>query len=559
MLRSQSSPITATIHAVASISEAFSSSTTTTLSTNQPQVRTSTSSDDTVTGSYTESTKSSLRKRAKAWARPNLTRSPPKDKEKPLPGEASLEAEADEEYDSETEVEDDDDEVDSGVDFTDDITQPPPGWKPSREFNLVDPAVRRGSKVVSQEAYEVPYPVSYDKVMMENDDHAYELIKALTPNRTGLSFHQFQKHPPSVLDLGCGEGRWILEAATHWKHTRFTGLDLMDIQPDLSHKYFDDVRDRVKWVHSNFLHYRLPFDACQFDFVRMCHVALAIPKHKWKGLLQEIRRVLKPTGVLEWIDEDSSVLPLANLPTSVDESLENAQELEHDFISVLKQRQLYKPHKLFPSLLRGRAFSMRCEEVAKFKLALPNPVQQKEDNGSGLLFPGAKGASMRQIKTLSTSSYVLVGTDDLDKPMDSIVHSSTRVPPGLIILGENKLLPLCPSDIEAQASYNYQTLLGSKEAIWKFRQGHLPGASQDRDHFESKMWDYECGRYTRLQLPSESASGWDESDDEDSNTLASINHRRRAPITLHRITPTPNEKLTVVRSIRVFHAYSESS
>jgi ubiquinone/menaquinone biosynthesis C-methylase UbiE len=32
-----------------------------------------------------------------------------------------------------------------------------------------------------------------------------------------------------VLDLGCGQGHWILHAANLWKNTEFVGLDIVDI------------------------------------------------------------------------------------------------------------------------------------------------------------------------------------------------------------------------------------------------------------------------------------------------------------------------------------------
>ena len=52
----------------------------------------------------------------------------------------------------------------------------------------------------------------------------------------GPSFHHYGNNPPSsVLDLGCGQGHWILDAATTWKGygTRITGFDMVDIMKSL--------------------------------------------------------------------------------------------------------------------------------------------------------------------------------------------------------------------------------------------------------------------------------------------------------------------------------------
>jgi len=59
----------------------------------------------------------------------------------------------------------------------------------------------------------------------------------------------------------------------------------------------------------------------------------------------------------------------------------------------------------------------------------------------------------------------------------------------MIILNENKLLPLCPNDLEAVATRNFQVLLGSKEALWRSRFAGDVNAS--RQQFEQQIWDYE--------------------------------------------------------------------
>lgn len=38
-----------------------------------------------------------------------------------------------------------------------------------------------------------------------------------------------KKPPSNVLDLGCGQGHWLLDAADFWLNTDFTGFDLVDI------------------------------------------------------------------------------------------------------------------------------------------------------------------------------------------------------------------------------------------------------------------------------------------------------------------------------------------
>ncbi len=62
-----------------------------------------------------------------------------------------------------------------------------------------------------------------------------ELLKRLN-SVDGPSFHHYGNNPPAtVLDLGCGEGHWMLDAAVAWKGygTKVTGFDMVDITKSL--------------------------------------------------------------------------------------------------------------------------------------------------------------------------------------------------------------------------------------------------------------------------------------------------------------------------------------
>lgn len=76
-----------------------------------------------------------------------------------------------------------------------------------------------------------------------------------------ITMHQFDAPPSRVLDLGCGCGLWILEAAQEWKDTQFVGFDIYNKQPDLQRlgNIVDVIKEsglrrispRVHWVHGN--------------------------------------------------------------------------------------------------------------------------------------------------------------------------------------------------------------------------------------------------------------------------------------------------------------------
>ncbi|KJA28486.1 hypothetical protein HYPSUDRAFT_51277 [Hypholoma sublateritium FD-334 SS-4] len=154
----------------------------------------------------------------------------------------------------------------------------------------------------------VPYMQAYDPILLDNDYHTDLLLRHLSDGRP--AFHDFGKRPPAtVLDLGCGQGHWVLHAANLWRQSQITGLDIVDITLPAF-----ETTENAWFKQGNFLDKKLPFPSKSFEFVRMANLALCIPKDLWTQLLDEIRRVLTPGGRVEIID-DQIHFPYAKLPT----------------------------------------------------------------------------------------------------------------------------------------------------------------------------------------------------------------------------------------------------
>ncbi|KAF4611259.1 hypothetical protein D9613_006595 [Agrocybe pediades] len=152
------------------------------------------------------------------------------------------------------------------------------------------------------------YPLDpYDSVLLDNDRHTGELLSRLNPTGSP-TFHDYGNAPPtSVLDLGCGQGHWVVDAAIAWKGygTKVTGYDMVDISRGLFPWAAEQgVVENIRFVRGNFLKQRLPFNDESFDLVRMSCLSLCVTADSWIFVLQEVSRVLMLGGRLECIDDE---------------------------------------------------------------------------------------------------------------------------------------------------------------------------------------------------------------------------------------------------------------
>ena len=96
------------------------------------------------------------------------------------------------------------------------------------------------------------------RLTSRSDYQAHQLLCRLM-RADSPSFHKWGKKPPAdVLDLGCGEGFWVLHAAKLWKSfgTKVTGLDLIDLHNNEVGEVHPGrepahVPKNVTWVRAN--------------------------------------------------------------------------------------------------------------------------------------------------------------------------------------------------------------------------------------------------------------------------------------------------------------------
>ncbi|EMD34054.1 hypothetical protein CERSUDRAFT_117562 [Gelatoporia subvermispora B] len=200
------------------------------------------------------------------------------------------------------------------------------GFSKDVQEELVENTARQRKRSISS----VPYPVRYSKDLLVFDNWNNMFLNSLC---RGLTVHQFQSQPIKVLDLGCGAGFWVIEAAKAWPYSTFVGFDILRIQPELSKSSeiadaSGDISSRITWTQGNFLE-ALPYPDCQFDFVRICCIGLGVPESEWPHLLEEVARVMQPGAVLEVIEEDL-IFPYTQIPLAKDHSFSLRTDVKSD-------------------------------------------------------------------------------------------------------------------------------------------------------------------------------------------------------------------------------------
>ncbi|CCM00104.1 uncharacterized protein FIBRA_02131 [Fibroporia radiculosa] len=185
--------------------------------------------------------------------------------------------------------------------------------KRPRRRNLRGGAANNGSMHRS-----IPYPARSSMDLYLYDSWDYMFMSGVVCQFT---VHKFDPPPRKVLDIGCGNGIWVIEAAKKWMDTQFVGIDLEKCQPDLTRPEYEleNYSQRIEWQHIDFLE-PLPFATGEFDFVRFCVIGLAVPEDEWQYLIEECARVLAPNGVLEAIEEDL-IFPSGDIQKGDDHSL----------------------------------------------------------------------------------------------------------------------------------------------------------------------------------------------------------------------------------------------
>jgi ubiquinone/menaquinone biosynthesis C-methylase UbiE len=108
-----------------------------------------------------------------------------------------------------------------------------------------------------------------------------------------------------ILDIGCGTGSWIIEAARTYPEMKLNGIDIsksmIEYAREQAHKYA--IADRAEFHVMDALVY-LEFPDNFFDLVNLRFGISFLRTWDWPKLLYELQRVTRPNGIIRITDEE---------------------------------------------------------------------------------------------------------------------------------------------------------------------------------------------------------------------------------------------------------------
>jgi ubiquinone/menaquinone biosynthesis C-methylase UbiE len=112
-----------------------------------------------------------------------------------------------------------------------------------------------------------------------------------------------------ILDIGCGTGGWLIEAAKTYPHMiQLCGIDISSkmLNYARSQAEANQVSDQIEFYVMDALH-ALEFPTHSFDLVNMRLAQSWLRAWEWPKVLQEAQRICKPGGVIRFTEFDFAI------------------------------------------------------------------------------------------------------------------------------------------------------------------------------------------------------------------------------------------------------------
>jgi len=149
---------------------------------------------------------------------------------------------------------------------------------------------------------DAPYVLPKDDKEVQRLDFQHYMLRYLLRGNYAAPL----SNPSSILDVGCGTGRWATEMAAVFPQANVVGIDLLPPPMEETNAMTGAVNARPEnfaFVRGNLLE-GLPFADSSFDYTHMRLLIFALPVDRWQDAASELVRVTRPGGWVEWLEGD---------------------------------------------------------------------------------------------------------------------------------------------------------------------------------------------------------------------------------------------------------------
>lgn len=150
---------------------------------------------------------------------------------------------------------------------------------------------------ISPTSNPIPYALPNDMREVNRLDFQHYMLRYVLQGNY-LAPLDAQDPSLTMLDVGCGNGRWLYEMAQQFPSATLFGLDQAPLPatPFIASRYF-------KFVQHNALQ-PLPFPEASFSYVHQRLLVLALPVKFWAPEVAELIRVTRRGGWVELVESD---------------------------------------------------------------------------------------------------------------------------------------------------------------------------------------------------------------------------------------------------------------
>ncbi|RKP12584.1 S-adenosyl-L-methionine-dependent methyltransferase [Piptocephalis cylindrospora] len=164
------------------------------------------------------------------------------------------------------------------------------------EFNIV-----HGRRYLATSSGKGHYPLPVDSQEMDRLEEQHYWMLLILKKNYALTMSEYNFRPQTILDVGTGNGIWLLEMANEFPEAQCVGVDFAPTFPT------EILPPNCTFFLGNVLE-RLPFQDNTFEYTHERFLGLGVQRNQWPWVLAELMRVTRPGGWVEVMEMDGALL-----------------------------------------------------------------------------------------------------------------------------------------------------------------------------------------------------------------------------------------------------------